>query len=80
MFSGCSQLSSVTMLATNIYESYASSYFSNWLTKAGTSAQSRKLYLSHDFVVVNQGQLDNFKGSLIPENWEWGIYWNNGNN
>ena len=80
MFSGCSQLSSVTMLATNIYESYASSYFSDWLTNAGTSAQSRKLYLSHDFVEVNQGQLDNFKGSLIPENWEWDIYWNNGNN
>ena len=75
MFSGCSQLSSVTMLATNIYESYASSYFSDWLTNAGTSAQSRKLYLSHDFVVVNQGQLDNFKGSLIPENWGWDIYW-----
>ena len=75
MFSGCSQLSSVTMLATNIYESYASSYFSDWLTNAGTSAQSRKLYLSHDFVEVNQGQLDNFKGSLIPENWEWYIYW-----
>ena len=80
MFSGCSQLSSVTMLATNIYESYASYYFSNWLTNAGTSAQSRKLYLSYDFVEVNQGQLDNFKGSLIPENWEWDIYWNNGNN
>ena len=75
MFSGCSQLSSVTMLATNIYESYASSYFSDWLTNAGTSAQSRKLYLSHDFVEVNQYQLDNFKGSLIPENWEWYIYW-----
>ena len=80
MFSGCSQLSSVTMLATNIYEGYASYYFSDWLTNAGTSAQSRKLYLSHDFVEVNQGQLDNFKGSLIPENWEWDIYWNNGNN
>ena len=80
MFSGCSQLSSVTMLATNIYESYASYYFSNWLTNAGTSAQSRKLYLSYDFVEVNQFQLDNFKGSLIPENWEWDIYWNNGNN
>ena len=80
MFSGCSQLSSVTMLATNIYEDYASNYFSDWLTNAGTSAQSRKLYLSHDFVEVNQGQLDNFKGSLIPENWEWAIYWNNGNN
>ncbi|OYP39640.1 hypothetical protein CIK90_03080 [Prevotella sp. P5-126] len=75
MFSGCSQLSSVTMLATNIYESDASYYFSDWLTNAGTSAQSRKLYLSSDFVfVVNQGQLDNFKGSLIPENWEWDIY------
>ena len=74
MFSGCSQLSSVTMLATNIYESDASYYFSDWLTNAGTSAQSRKLYLSHDFVGVNQGQLDNFKGSLIPENWEWDIY------
>ena len=80
MFSDCSQLSSVTMLATNINESDASSYFRDWLTNAGTSAQSRKLYLSHDFVVVNQGQLDNFKGSLIPKNWEWGIYWNNGNN
>ena len=75
MFSGCSQLSSVTMLATNIYESDASYYFSDWLTNAGTSAQSRKLYLSSDFVfVVNQGELDNFKGSLIPENWEWDIY------
>ena len=75
MFSGCSQLSSVTMLATNIYESYASNYFSDWLKGAGKSAQSRKLYLSSDFVFeVNQGQLDNFKGSLIPENWEWDIY------
>ena len=74
MFSGCSQLSSVTMLATNIYEGYASYYFSDWLTNAGTSAQSRKLYLSPDFVGVNQGQLDNFKGRLIPENWEWDIY------
>ena len=75
MFSGCSQLSSVTMLATNIYEDDASSYFSDWLTNAGKSAQSRKLYLSSYFVfVVNQGQLDNFKGSLIPENWEWDIY------
>ena len=80
MFSGCSQLSSVTMLATNIDKGYASNYFSDWLTNAGTSAQSRNLYLSHDFVGVNQGQLDNFKGSLIPENWEWDIYWNNGNN
>ena len=74
MFSGCSQLSSVTMLATNIDEGYASYYFSDWLTNAGTSAQSRNLYLSPDFVGVNQGQLDNFKGSLIPENWEWDIY------
>ncbi|MGM9732393.1 MAG: fimbrillin family protein [Prevotella sp.] len=75
MFSGCSQLSSVTMLATNIYKDDASYYFSDWLTNAGKSAQSRKLYLSSDFVfVVNQGQLDNFKGSLIPENWDWDIY------
>lgn len=74
MFSGCSQLSSVTMLATNIDEGYASNYFSDWLTSAGTSAQSRKLYLSHDFVGEDQSHLDNFKGSLIPENWEWDIY------
>ena len=63
------------MLATNIYESYESYNFSDWLTNTGTSAQWRKLYLSHDFVEVNQqGQLDNFKGSLMPEKWEWYIY------
>ena len=65
----------LTSMRPRLKELNDNPYFSNWLTNAGTSAQSRKLYLSSDFVRVNQGQLDNFKGSLIPETWELEIYW-----
>ena len=67
MFYGCTNLSSVTMLATNVS---ASICLYNWLTDAGTKANSRTLTLASE-TVYNTLTLEE-NSNYLPDNWKQG--------
>ena len=62
MFNGCTALSSVTMLATDVSASGCLDY---WLYDAGTSATSRTL------TVASEAAYNSIVGNL-PDNWKKG--------
>lgn len=65
MFDGCTSLSSVTMLATDVSDSYC---LEGWLDNAGTSATSRTLTLANqDIYNTLSANADN-----LPDNWKQG--------
>ena len=64
MFYGCSALSSVKMLATNVE---ANQCLDDWLTNAGTSASSRTLTVANDDVYNTM-----ITKSYLPDNWKSG--------
>ena len=66
MFYGCTKLSTVTMLAPNDQISKASYCCDNWLSKAGTSAASRKL------IVLDEAAYNELvnKTAYLPANWK----------
>ena len=64
MFCGCSALSSVTMLATDVV---ANQCLYDWLTNAGTSADSRTLTVANDDVYNTM-----ITKSYLPDNWKSG--------
>ena len=65
MFDGCTSLSSVTMLATDVSDSYC---LEGWLDNAGTSATSRTLTLANqDIYNTLSANADN-----LPDNWKSG--------
>ena len=62
MFNGCTNLSSVKMLATNVS---APNCLTDWLTDAGTEAGSSTLTLASDTVYTEiTGK------SWLPDNWK----------
>ena len=62
MFLGCTSLSSVTMLATDVS---ATNCLSNWLYNAGTQASSRTL-------TVADSEAYSTLESYLPDNWKAG--------
>ena len=71
MFAGCTNLKSVTMLATNVS---ARDCLSGWLTDAGTSATSRKLKVNgkeeYDKIKATTSSWENI--SNLPDIWQAG--------
>ena len=63
MFDGCSNLSSVTMLAEDVS---VKNYLMQWLENAGTSAQSRTLKLKNSDVYNALKSQSNY----LPDNWK----------
>ena len=62
MFNGCTSLSSITMLATNVS---APRCLENWLKDAGTNARSRTLTVADSEAY---GKVE----SYLPDNWKQG--------
>ena len=67
MFYGCTKLSSVTMLATDVS---GDKCLDNWLTDAGTKANSRTLTLASE-TVYNTLTLEE-NSNYLPDNWKQG--------
>ena len=68
MFNGCSNLSSVTMLATDVSGIFC---LYNWLSGAGTSATSRTLNLKKQSVyntIISKPDTWYY----LPDNWKQG--------
>ena len=65
MFDGCSNLSSVTMLAEDVS---VENYLMQWLKNAGTSAQSRTLKLKNSDVYNALKSQSNY----LPDIWKSG--------
>ena len=69
MFDGCSNLSSVTMLAEDVSVEH---YLMQWLENAGTSAQSRTLKLKNETVYNTIINTTYYNRPALPDNWKSG--------
>ena len=72
MFSGCTALTSVTMLATDVS---AEMCLENWLYEAGTNVQVYPTLTLYNEDVYNkiQEQINNYGFNYLPEIWRYDI-------
>ena len=72
MFSGCTALSSVTMLATDVS---AEMCLENWLNEAGTNVQGAPTLTLYNSDVYNeiQKQISEYHFNYLPEIWRYKI-------